>query len=91
MFADADVFERSATQPPAPQQQRCLRRLLDRALGSSRFARMAHLRIMQQADAHVRACDHREARAVTTQGPGGDLYFVLRAHRLLFAWRAAGA
>jgi len=91
MFADADVFERSGTQPPAPRQQRCLRRLLDRALGSSRFARMAHLRIMQQADAHVRACDHREARAVTTQGPGGDLYFVLRAHRLLFAWRAAGA
>jgi len=71
----------------AAQQQRCLQRLLDRALGTSRFSRMAHLRIMQQADAHVRNCDHCEARAVTTQGPGGDLYFVLKAHRLLFAWR----
>jgi len=85
MFSEARVFESSC--PPAPQQQRCLRRLLDHALGASRFARMAHLRIMQQADAHVRACNHREARAVSTQGPGGDLYFVLREHRLLFAWR----
>jgi hypothetical protein len=85
MFSEARVFESSCQS--APQQQRCLRRLLDHALGTSRFARMAHLRIMQQADVHVRACNHREARAVSTQGPGGDLYFVLRAHRLLFAWR----
>lgn len=89
MFAEA--FGHVAPAPDA-QQRRVLERLLQRALGSSLFHRTTHLSICRQAEAHVAACDYDEKRAISCHGPGGDLFFVLRTHRLLFfrAGRAAG-
>ena len=78
------MFPAAVPAAPTPQQRRCLARLLARALGSSRLHPDTHLRIMRQAEAHVAACDRSETRAVSCQGPGGDLFFALRTHRLLF-------
>lgn len=69
------------------QQKQRLSLLLDRALGPSLFHRQTHLRIMRQASAHVAACDYDEMQAISCQGPGGDLFFVLQQHRMLFPWR----
>lgn len=72
----------------AHRHRRCAL-LLKRALGNSRFDHRVHLRIMRQAEAHVAACDYDEKRAVTCQGPGGDLLFVLRTYRDMFRWRVS--
>ena len=79
----ADVFGPAAAEPNE-QQRRVLALLLERALRGSLFDRMTHLRIFRQAEAHVAACDYDEQRAICCHGPGGDLFFVLRTHRMLF-------
>jgi len=88
MFADA--FADGPTESDEAQR-RVLDRLLERALRGSLFHRRTHLSICRQAEAHVAACDYDEKRAISSQGPGGDLFFVLRTHRLFFfrAGRAA--
>jgi len=81
------MFALAVSTPPSPQQQKCLRRWLDRAMPGSRFDRGRHLRIMCQVDLHVRECGHVKAIAISSQGPGGDLFFVLRHYQALFTRR----
>lgn len=72
------------------EQKRCCDKLLELALGASRLHRRFHLQIMRQAEAHVAACDYNENKAITSQGPGGDLFFVLRTYRHQMWWRVSG-
>lgn len=88
MFADA--FGPAAAEP-GEQQRRVLARLLERALCGSRLHHRTHLSICRQAEAHVAACGYDERRAISCHGPGGDLFFVLRTHRLLFFWAGRAA
>ena len=69
------------------QQERTLTRLLLCVLRGSVIDRAMHLHIMRQAESHAHDCDYDNARAVRCDGPGGDLFFVMRTYWKLFSWR----
>ena len=74
---------RTETRPVCTrQQERCMQLMLRRALGSSRLDRLVHLKIMRQAHAH--AAQYTDE--ASSQGAGGDLFFVLNCYRHLFAY-----
>lgn len=81
MFAD------TRTHPSSTQQQKRFELMMRRAMPDSRFDKRMHLKIMQQAEMHVRECRYDEASSISSQGAGGDLYFVLKQYRNLFAWK----
>jgi len=81
MFVDLQI------QPASTQQQKRFQRMMQRAMPNSLFDKRMHVRIMQQAQLHVRDCMYDGALSISSQGAGGDLYFVLKQYRHLFTWK----